>query len=444
MPFKSSAEVSRSAGGLHLPGFRKWTADPGVPNVECSGGKKLSKSIWQYNLWMYIKLALQRGYEPTDEALHALRAWVEKYIRENSDELFRRLEECGEDSLSFETEFGRMTVEPKGADAKALTVRFYYPSTEEPEEVMHSNTVLYSTQNLPHASLLTLWDSLVFPPGRKQSLRNLVRASQRLAKAGVDPNLILTHKMILLHSVPGCGKTSVAMALAQELSVDMSPTAEEQSGEEGLNVIRNSAILVTINAHALFSKWFSESGKIVTKMFSSISDEASDGKDVYLLIDEVESLAGSRERAMGAGEPSDMIRATNAMLTQLDLIKRHPNTYIICTTNTFGALDEAFVDRCDAVIGLDPPGDQARRLILMSSITELLCKRVLSRVGCNTPVDAPCNCDACSVNAVVQVSAGKSGRQLRKLPYVALSRCMNTSPTLPEFLEAMLKALLNK
>ncbi|TNJ29195.1 Transitional endoplasmic reticulum ATPase [Giardia muris] len=388
---------------------------------------------------MYVKLALPRDYEPTDEALRSLRAWVEEYVREKAKEIAKALEVCGEDSVSFETEFGRMTVTPDGSGSgpEAVTTRFYFPATDEPEEVMHSNTILYTIQSLPHASFLTLWDSLVFPPGKKKSLRNLVRASRRLAKAGVDPNLILTHKMLLLHSVPGCGKTSVAMALAQELSVDMSPDVE-QGGED---VVRNTAVLITVNAHALFSKWFSESGKIVTKMFSSISEEASDGKDVYLLIDEVESLAGSRERAMGAGEPSDMVRATNAMLTQLDLIKRHPNTYIICTTNTFGALDEAFIDRCDAVIGLDPPGEEARRLILMSSITELLCKRVLCRAGCDTPVHEPCTCDACNVNAIVRASAGKSGRQLRKLPYVALSRCMSAAPTLPSFLEAMLSTI---
>lgn len=32
------------------------------------------------------------------------------------------------------------------------------------------------------------------------------------------------------------------------------------------------AQLVEINAHSLFSKWFSESGKLVTKLFSRIQE----------------------------------------------------------------------------------------------------------------------------------------------------------------------------
>jgi hypothetical protein len=55
---------------------------------------------------------------------------------------------------------------------------------------------------------------------------------------------------------------------------------------------------VEINAHSLFSKWFSESGKLVTKMFNKITEIVEDRSlFVCVLIDEVESLTAARQAA---------------------------------------------------------------------------------------------------------------------------------------------------
>jgi len=57
----------------------------------------------------------------------------------------------------------------------------------------------------------------------------------------------------------------------------------------------NNAILLEINAHSLFSKYFSESGKLVMKMFSRIKEYLEDlNTFVVILIDEVESLTAAR------------------------------------------------------------------------------------------------------------------------------------------------------
>ena len=48
---------------------------------------------------------------------------------------------------------------------------------------------------------------------------------------------------------------------------------------------------------------------------------------------------------MSGSEPSDAIRVVNALLTQLDQIKRHSNVIILTTSNITGAIDLAFVDR---------------------------------------------------------------------------------------------------
>ena len=74
---------------------------------------------------------------------------------------------------------------------------------------------------------------------------------------------------------------------------------------------------MVVNAHALFSKWFSESGKTVQRLFTAVQELAEE-QPVYLLIDEVESLAASRTKA---NEPADAVRAANAVLTQLDQLR---------------------------------------------------------------------------------------------------------------------------
>ena len=91
-------------------------------------------------------------------------------------------------------------------------------------------------------------------------------------------------------------------------------------------------MLVEVNAHSLFSKWFSESGKLVShcrivlshrltlgavspqvmKLFQHIEDLADDPECfVAVLIDEVESLAASRAD-MGS-DPGDATRYAAAV-----------------------------------------------------------------------------------------------------------------------------------
>lgn len=53
--------------------------------------------------------------------------------------------------------------------------------------------------------------------------------------------------------------------------------------------------LVEINSHSLFSKWFSESGKLVMKLFDQIREIVENQNSlVCILIDEIESIAFER------------------------------------------------------------------------------------------------------------------------------------------------------
>jgi SpoVK/Ycf46/Vps4 family AAA+-type ATPase len=60
---------------------------------------------------------------------------------------------------------------------------------------------------------------------------------------------------------------------------------------------------------------------------------------------------GCPQAAAGGGEPSDAIRAVNALLTQLDQLRRFPNVMVLTTSNITEAIDVAFVDRADIKVG---------------------------------------------------------------------------------------------
>lgn len=95
-----------------------------------------------------------------------------------------------------------------------------------------------------------------------------------------------------------------------------------------------------LNAHSLGSKFFGESGKIVSKTFEGIELllEAEEDTFVYVFVDEVETLAARRERALAGNEPFDAVRAVNALLTGLDRLKKYDNVIVICTSNLVTAL----------------------------------------------------------------------------------------------------------
>ena len=53
---------------------------------------------------------------------------------------------------------------------------------------------------------------------------------------------------------------------------------------------------------------------------------------------------------MAGSEPSDAIRVVNALLTQIDQVKRYHNVLILTTSNVTGAIDLAFVDRYTDIV----------------------------------------------------------------------------------------------
>lgn len=192
-----------------------------------------------------------------------------------------------------------------------------------------------------------------------------------------------------------------------------------------------------MNAHSLFSKWFSESGKLVAKLFSKIQEMVEEENNlVFVLIDEVESLAAARKAALSGSEPSDSIRVVNALLTQLDKLKSAPNVIILTTSNITAAIDIAFVDRADIKAYVGPPTLQARYEILRSCLQELLRTGVLSNsqdayhllpnfAGLRENLSIVTTKSQMSLHLgkqlleAAEACEGMSGRSLRKLPFLA-------------------------
>lgn len=231
--------------------------------------------------------------------------------------------------------------------------------------------------------------------------------------------------------------------------------------------------LFEINTQDLLSKFYSESGKLILEMFDKVLRMAHDGKElVCVLIDEIESIAMSRQASTKNGECTDTVRATNQLLTALDRIRSKPNIVVFCTSNLTESIvrlgysqlkqdvtnlfkDRAFLDRVYDKIAVPPPCASAIYTILSSILNSLIEAGTITyepwaetlpvdeddeefdfrRLGCFLEKSHLPSYERLAVwktaypqspgpvlESVAEDCAGFSGRKLVKLPFLAIAK----------------------
>ena len=167
-----------------------------------------------------------------------------------------------------------------------------------------------------------------------QRVREMVelplRHPELFQRLGIEPP-----KGVLLHGPPGCGKTLLARAVANE----------------------SEANFFSINGPEIMSKFYGESEARLREIFQQAQQNAPG----IIFIDELDAIAPKREEVTGEVER----RVVAQLLALMDGLSGRGNVIVIGATNRPGALDPALrrPGRFDREIEIGVPDKQARHEI---------------------------------------------------------------------------------
>jgi len=161
---------------------------------------------------------------------------------------------------------------------------------------------------------------------------------EKFLKFGMQPS-----KGVLFYGPPGCGKTLLAKAVANECSANF----------------------ISVKGPELLTMWFGESEANVRDIF----DKARSSAPCVLFFDELDSVGTARGNSLGdAGGAGD--RVMNQMLTEIDGAGAKKNIFFIGATNRPDILDDALLrpGRLDQLIYIPLPDLPSRYSILKANL----------------------------------------------------------------------------
>ncbi len=167
-----------------------------------------------------------------------------------------------------------------------------------------------------------------------QRIREMVELPLRhpslFKRLGIDPP-----KGVLLMGPPGCGKTLLARAVANE----------------------SEAHFISINGPEIMSKFYGESEKKLRKIFI----EAEEKSPSIIFIDEIDAIAPKRETVTGEVER----RVVAQLLALMDGLHSRGRVIVIGATNRANSLDSALrrPGRFDRELEIKVPNERGRREI---------------------------------------------------------------------------------
>ena len=256
---------------------------------------------------------------------------------------------------------------------------------------------IHRVWSLPNLDLETLWESIIVDKPIKDHLIGQA-VLNFTARRRIGRTVLPLHGVILLVGAPGTGKTSLARGLASRIATVL-------KGSKGFR-------LLEVEPHALTSSAMGRTQRAVSDLFSqAIAEAATEGPTVVLL-DEVETLAADRSKLSLEANPIDVHRATDAVLVQLDaLAETYPELLFVATSNFPKAVDSAFTSRCDLVVHVLPPNQEACRRILAECLEGLASEFPSLKKLAHSPRLVEC----------AEICVGLDGRAVRKAVAAALA-----------------------
>ena len=165
-------------------------------------------------------------------------------------------------------------------------------------------------------------------------------------------------KGVLLYGPPGCGKTMIAKAVANNLAQKVS----EKRGE------KIKGFFMNIKGPELLNKYVGETERKIREIFQKAKEKAAEDVPVVVFFDEMDALFRTR----GSGISSDVeTTIVPQLLAEIDGVEGLKNVIVIGASNRQDLIDPAILrpGRLDVKIKIDRPDKTAASDILAKYLT---------------------------------------------------------------------------